>query len=193
MDIGERIKKYREKQNISQEDLALKIFVSRQTISNWETNKSYPDIKSLTTLANVFNVSLDNFISGDIEMMKQEIDESGIKYFNIIGIVFAVELLTIVISAYPLSKLNGNIGIFIWIAFVLITFVTAYMIEKFKQNNNIQTYKEIIAYIEKKPLTYEETQQEIGKRIYQKFCISLLVGIIAFIISLIVIFIVNKI
>ena len=56
MDIGKRIKKYREQQNISQDELALKIFVSRQTISNWETNKSYPDIKSLTMLSNIFNV-----------------------------------------------------------------------------------------------------------------------------------------
>lgn len=44
MDIGLQIKKFREQQKISQEELALKIFVSRQTISNWETNKSCPDI-----------------------------------------------------------------------------------------------------------------------------------------------------
>ena len=47
MDIGLQIKKFREQQKISQEELALKIFVSRQTISNWETNKSCPDVKSL--------------------------------------------------------------------------------------------------------------------------------------------------
>ena len=54
MDIGLQIKKFREQQKISQEELALKIFVSRQTISNWETNKSCPDIKSLITLSNIF-------------------------------------------------------------------------------------------------------------------------------------------
>ncbi|MEI3327584.1 MAG: helix-turn-helix transcriptional regulator [Thomasclavelia sp.] len=45
--------------------MALKVFVSRQTISNWETNKSCPDIKSLIMLSDVFNVSLDNFIKED--------------------------------------------------------------------------------------------------------------------------------
>ena len=60
MNVGARIKKYREKQNISQDELALKVFVSRQTISNWETNKSYPDIKSLTMLSNIFHVTLDD-------------------------------------------------------------------------------------------------------------------------------------
>ena len=62
MDIGLRIKKYREQQHTSQEELALKIFVSRQTISNWETNKSCPDIKSLIALSNIFNVSIDDFL-----------------------------------------------------------------------------------------------------------------------------------
>ena len=57
MDIGTRIKKQRERQNISQEDLAYKVYVSRQTISSWETNKSYPDIKSLTMLSNIFHVT----------------------------------------------------------------------------------------------------------------------------------------
>ena len=48
MNIGNQIKKYREQLNISQEELADKIFVTRQTISNWENNKNYPDIKSLS-------------------------------------------------------------------------------------------------------------------------------------------------
>ena len=56
MDIGLQIKKFREQQKISQEELALKIFVSRQTISNWETNKSCPDVKSLITLSNILDV-----------------------------------------------------------------------------------------------------------------------------------------
>lgn len=43
----------------SQEELAEKIYVSRQTISNWETAKNYPDIHSLLRLSSLFNVSLD--------------------------------------------------------------------------------------------------------------------------------------
>lgn len=192
MDIGSRIKKHREKLDISQDDLALKVFVSRQTISNWETNKSYPDIKSLIILSNIFNVSLDDFIRGDLEKMKGKIDESKIQNFNIMGTIFTVELLVVVISAYPLFKLLDIVGIVIWLGFFFITFITAHIIEKFKKRNNIQTYKEIIAFVEKKPLNYEEAQREIGKRNYQKILIALLAGIIAFILSLIVIFIFNK-
>lgn len=193
MDVGTRIKKYREKQNISQDELALKVFVSRQTISNWETNKSYPDIKSLTMLSNIFNVSLDEFIKKDVEEMRKIVDKEKIKEFNIMSSIFLLEMLIVTISAYPLCKFYGRIGIIIWLLFYLITFGTAFIIEKFKKNNDIQTYKEIISFIDGKQLTFEEIQQEKGKKIYQKILFAILIGIIALIINLIIIFIIKKI
>ena len=192
MDIGSRIKKYREEQNISQEELALKIFVSRQTISNWETDKSYPDIKSLIMLSNIFNVSLDNFIKKDIEEMRKIIDSKKVKEFNVMSYVFLVEMLVLIISAYPLFKLLDFVGFIIWISLYIISFGTARIIERFKKENNIQTYKEIIAFIDGKKLAYEETQQEIGKRMYQKIILSFVTGIIAFIVCLIMMFIMKK-
>ncbi len=192
MDIGSRIKKYREEQNISQEELALKIFVSRQTISNWETDKSYPDIKSLIMLSNIFNVSLDNFIKKDIEEMRKIIDSKKVKEFNVMSYVFLVEMLVLIISAYPLFKLLDFIGFIIWISLYIISFGTARVIERFKKENNIQTYKEIIAFIDGKKLTYEETQQEIGKRMYQKIILAFVTGIITFIVCLIMMFIMKK-
>ena len=55
--------KYREK-NYSQEYLAEKLYVSRQTISNWENERSYPDIHNLLMMCNLFNVSLDDLVKG---------------------------------------------------------------------------------------------------------------------------------
>ncbi len=193
MDIGTRIKKYREKQNISQDELALKVFVSRQTISNWETNKSYPDIKSLTMLSNIFNVSLDEFIKEDIREMKIIVDKEKIREFNIMSYIFLAEILIIMISAYPLFSMDGYVGVIIWLLFFIVTFCTAIIVEKFKKTNDIQTYKEIIAFVNNKPLTYEESQQEFGKRIYQKILLALLAGIITLIISIIVMFIMKQI
>ena len=192
MNVGARIKKYREKQNISQDELALKVFVSRQTISNWETNKSYPDIKSLTMLSNIFHVTLDDFIKGDIEEMKRIVSKEKIEKFNIMSYIFLVEMLIVMFSAYPLFTLDGYIGVIIWALFFVITFVTAIVIEKFKKNNDIHTYKEIIAFMENKSLSYEEVQQEIGKRNYQKILLAILTGLITFIIFIIEIFIMKK-
>ena len=189
MNIGLRIKKFREQQKISQEELALKIFVSRQTISNWETNKSCPDVKSLITLSNIFNVSLDNFIKEDIKEMRDVVEKTTIKKFNIMSFVFLVELIIVTISAYPLFSIDGYIGIIIWLCLFAVTLYTASIVERFKKNHNIQTYKEILAFIDGKQLTYDETQQEIGKRNYQKIIFVLLAGIIALIVCLIVTFI----
>ena len=175
MDIGLQIKKFREQQKISQEELALKVFVSRQTISNWETNKSCPDVKSLITLSNIFNVSLDDFIKEDIKEMRKIVEKEATKKFHMISMVFLMELIV------------GNIGIVIWLCLFTITLYTASKIEKFKKVYDIQTYKEILAFIDGKQLTHDETQQELGKRNYQKIIFALITGVITLIICFIVI------
>ena len=162
MDIGLQIKKFREQQKISQEELALKIFVSRQTISNWETNKSCPDVKSLITLSNIFNVSLDNFIKEDIKEMREIVEKATIKKFNVISVVFLIELIVVAISAYPLFSIKGNIGIIIWLCLFAITLYTASKIEKFKKSHDIQTYKEILAFIQNGEKTFEDAAKEFS-------------------------------
>ena len=193
MDIGKKIKKYREQSNISQDELALKVFVSRQTISNWETNKSYPDIKSLAMLSNIFKVSLDDFIKEDIKEMKRKVDSSQIKKFNVLNLVFFFEMLIMIISAYPLFKIDGYIGVIIWFVIFIITLITSVIAERLKKSNNVQTYKEIISFLENKNLTYEEEQQELGKRVYQKIVFAIGAAVIALIICLITIFITENI
>lgn len=59
MNLGTQIRKYRTELSLSQDELAEKLFVSRQSISNWENDKTYLDIKSLLLLSEVFSVSLD--------------------------------------------------------------------------------------------------------------------------------------
>ena len=69
MEIGKQIRKYRTELKLSQDDLADKIYVTRQTISNWENDRNYPDIRSLVLLSNVFGISLDILVKGDLEQM----------------------------------------------------------------------------------------------------------------------------
>ena len=88
MKIGSQIRKYRNNMELSQEQLAGKIYVSRQTVSNWENGKNYPDIHSLLLLSSIFNVSLDNLIKGDIEIMKEHIKETEIRKLDKYGKVY---------------------------------------------------------------------------------------------------------
>ena len=83
MNIATQIKNYRKVQNWSQDDLAEKVFVSRQTISNWETEKSYPDLHSLFLLSNLFNVTLDELVKGDLEKMKDELSNKKMNQYSI--------------------------------------------------------------------------------------------------------------
>ncbi len=60
---------------MTQENVAEKINVSRQTISNWENEKSYPDIISVIELSNLYSISLDVLLKGD-EKMIEHLEES---------------------------------------------------------------------------------------------------------------------
>ena len=62
MAIGNRIYELRKSEKLSQEKLAEKIGVTRQTISNWELNESSPDLKQAKELSKVFNISLDELV-----------------------------------------------------------------------------------------------------------------------------------
>lgn len=61
--LGEKIKKLRNDNDITQEELANKIFVTRTAVSKWEQDKGYPSIDSLKLMANLFNVSIDDLLS----------------------------------------------------------------------------------------------------------------------------------
>lgn len=182
MELGNRIKTFREKINMSQEELADKVYTSRQTISNWENDKTYPDINSLKLLSNIFDVSLDNLLEGDIKKMKKTINESDRKGFIALSRIYSIELIIMICSAYPLLRFVGIVGIGIWILFTLITVVTAFEIEKIKKKYNVETYKEIVSFYENKSLTRDEKVEEKAKVPYQKFLLTILSAIIAIIV-----------
>ncbi len=75
MEIGNRIVYFRKQANHTQEQLAEKIFLTRQGISNWETGKTYPDIHSLLLISHILQVSLEDLVKGDLQEMKHIVNE----------------------------------------------------------------------------------------------------------------------
>lgn len=173
--------------NLSQEELAEKVFVTRQTISNWENNKNYPDIHSLLLLSSLFNISLDQLIKGDIEIMRKEINKSELDKFNRDGIIFTVLLLLSIVSMVPLTVFLGYYGLLIAAVIWGVSMYYALKIEKYKKSNNIQTYKEIVSFTEGKRLDEIEQAEEFGKRPYQKVLSVCLTALVTFVISLLLI------
>ncbi len=71
MNIGERIIKIRKERKMTQEDFAKIFHVTRQTVSNWEHEKSYPDLQTIIQISDEFNVSLDALLKEDLQMVRK--------------------------------------------------------------------------------------------------------------------------
>lgn len=145
MEIGQQIIRYRKQQALSQEELAEKVYVSRQSISNWENDKTYPDIYSLLLLSQIFQVSLDQLIKGDIEKMKYTITQVDKKNFERDTKVMVTLMILLMISSYPLVYFLEWLGLGIFVLLSIITMTYANRVERFKKKYDVQTYKEILA------------------------------------------------
>ena len=180
MELGKQIKMHRQEAELSQEELANRVYVSRQTILNWENDKSYPDVNSLVLLSETFQISLDNLIKGDIEVMKDVIQKEEIEKMNRYGKIYTILLIATAVSAVPLFMLLGGWALIPWGIIWGISMYFAFMLEKIKKDNDVQTYKEIVAFSEGQLLDDIQKQREIGKRPYQKILLVIGSGLITF-------------
>ena len=181
-ELGKQIKMHRQEAQLSQEELANRVYVSRQTISNWENDKSYPDVNSLVLLSEIFQISLDNLIKGDIEVMKDVIQKEEIEKMNHYGKIYTTMLIATVVSAVPLFMWLGVWAFIPWGILWIISMYFALKIEKIKKDNDVQTYKEIVAFSEGKRLDDIQKQREIGKRSYQKILLVIGSAVLTFVV-----------
>lgn len=180
MELGKQIRKYRQKAQLSQEELAERIYVSRQTVSNWENDKSYPDVNSLVLLSEAFHISLDKLIKGDIDVMKEVIKREEVEKMKRYGAVYTVLLAAVVISAVPLFMWLDAWAFIPWGIVFAAAMYFAFKVERVKKDNDVQTYREIVAFSEGKLLDDIQKQREIGKRPYQKFLLVICSAAAAF-------------
>ena len=105
MDLGKKILELRKKENLSQEQLAEKINVTRQTISKWELNETTPDIKQANELSRLFKISLDELTENDITtLVMQKVSNTEklaglvLKVSKWLGVCFLITLVIDIIS-----------------------------------------------------------------------------------------------
>ena len=105
MEIGSKILELRKKANLSQEQLAEKMNVTRQTISKWELNETTPDIKQAKELSKIFKISLDELADNDIQsIVVEKISNTEklaglvLKILKWLGIIFIIILVIDVVS-----------------------------------------------------------------------------------------------
>ncbi|MCD8819494.1 helix-turn-helix domain-containing protein [Mammaliicoccus sciuri] len=114
MDFHKILKKKRIEADLSQEELAEQLNISRQSISKWENEKGYPNIETLLKISEIFNVTVDELLKGD-DYLKNKIiqDSKKLKYpkwksfFDIltfIGLIFIIAKIIVFI----ITKITGN-------------------------------------------------------------------------------------
>lgn len=99
MKIGTKIIEIRKERNMTQEDFAKLFHVTRQTVSNWENEKSYPDLQTLVQISNEFDVSLDTMLKEDMRMVKK-IDSNKIYKKAFIGFIACILTVGILAGIY---------------------------------------------------------------------------------------------
>ncbi len=111
MELGEKIQQLRKVKNMTQEDLASAIFVSRTAISKWESGRGYPSIDSIKLLSEFFHVSIDELLSGKELLSVAEND--NIKRINkfkfiVLGLLDCLVILFLFLPIFG-EKIDGYI------------------------------------------------------------------------------------
>lgn len=170
MNLSKQIIRLRKDKHVTQEELAEKIYVSRQTISNWEREKSYPDIDNLLLLSVYFDVSLDYLVKGDVEMLKNIKDVEGYKKIMFIrNIVLNISVFLMILGRYPFGD---SFSIFVGLVAFLVLIVSQLMMTKIEKRNEIDNSllnhkeaDEILFFLENKELQKEEFERKRKREI----------------------------
>ncbi|WP_161000707.1 helix-turn-helix transcriptional regulator [Furfurilactobacillus milii] len=145
MHIGKQIQSHRQQLRLTQDELAERLYVSRQTISNWENGRHYPDIENLLLLSNLFDTSLDELVKGDVAVMQHKVytDKTDRDVKWMFGLT-AAGFIAIVPSMF-LPR-----GGWVLLApgfFFVAAFLVSCHIDYLNRKADVHTYKEIIAYM----------------------------------------------
>ena len=149
MEIGNQIRKMRESRDLSQEELAHELFVSRQTISNWERGKTYPDVQSLLLLSNLFDAPIDDLVKGDEQTMDKARKDYGRRralmiagYVAMIALI-AQGLITAAVFSREMLPITDP-GVF---SPFLIAIAIGLIVDYFERAHDTETLGEVLQFV----------------------------------------------
>lgn len=140
MNLGKKLKDARIKVNLSQDEVAEKLNITRQTLSNWENNKFYPDILYVIELSDLYNLSLDELVKGNKNMInhiKENVDivKSKTKLSKRVLISSYLGIWTLSILTFWLFKEQDAFGYSLIVFYCILpitTFIISFLIGKDK-------------------------------------------------------------
>lgn len=111
MEFNEKLKELRKQHNMTQEQLAERLYVSRTAISKWESGKGYPNIESLKNISKIFSVSIDELLSNN-ELLQAAENENKSNISKLSSLIFGIlDLMALAYIFLPFygQELNGYI------------------------------------------------------------------------------------
>ncbi len=175
MELASQIRAHRTERGLSQDELAEAIYVSRQTVSNWETDKTYPDVQSLLLISQLFDVPLDELVQGDVAVMRRAMEEDSKHMRQLSTAMVALLLLSVAFfiglamawrDPSPFGGLTkGDLaGFAVFAPLYALSMAAALRIERIKLRHDLVTYREIVAFSNGEPLDAERSYQGFGRK-----------------------------
>lgn len=127
MTIGDRLLELRRERNLSQEDLANKLDVSRQTVSKWETNQSIPDFNKIVPICEYFGITTDELLTGNKNILEAKAENVKSNFARNIAIAVMLYIISIVALVLCAAQFNQPI-IGVSLFFILIAMGTGLLI-----------------------------------------------------------------
>ena len=174
MTIGERLLKLRKEKNISQEELANVLDVSRQTISKWETDQTNPDFDKIVPLCEYFNITSDELLSGKKDIIKEKNNNTRSKFAANLAISVGLYIISLVFVIF-FSTIMDNPILGVCLFFITIAIATGLII-----------YNGIVNRVQKAEIEEKSKEEEKKDRTVKQICD--IVGILGVIIYLLVSF-----
>ena len=168
MTIGERLLNLRKEKNLSQEELANILDVSRQTVSKWETDQSTPDFDKIVPLCNYFGITTDELLTGKENIIEANNDNRTKTFARNIAIAVCMYIMSLVAVIGFGAAGMGEIGVCVF--FVIIALATALLVYNGITNSNKEKIQE--TKVEKEEKLVKEIVDTIGVIVY--FIVSFL-------------------
>ena len=148
MELARRIKEHRARLGMSQADLARALFVTRQTISNWETSRTYPDAQSLLLMSGLFGVSVDSLLKEDSQEMREAL-AAGSRKINRLGAVMAAFGLACAAWVVVGIALDWDTALIAVPAAALFApaMCAAFLVDKMRHDNQLFAYQSVQAFL----------------------------------------------
>lgn len=169
MELGSHIKARCAELGISQDELAGRIYVSRQTISSWENDKTYPDVQSLLLLSQVFGMTIDELVRGEVDTMKETVEKDAqlVKRLSYVMVGFIVLMLlamvwwTYQVSIADLPLVQTLPTVVLAVVLWGIAMFASVWVDRIKREHDLVTYQEVLAFWSGEPV---DRETERGRR-----------------------------